>query len=220
MREELDDYFCRFSFGQFITLAILELATLFFVFYMGARYGPELFNHAPTLSSQEKLIVPDGEPKTVEEIIGKEGYTYPDLLSDKASTPESPKGEAPVILIQPTDPVLPEEAPPPVAKTEAKNGAASPPSQAPVKLHKQPESEYKFSIQVGSYQTANDASTAIDRWRAKSYDAYMSIGEIPARGTWYRVRVGGFGTRTEAEAFAKTFKNKEKVPAFVVLADS
>ncbi len=37
--EEDEEYFCRFTFGQFVSLALLEVVALFFVFYLGARYG-------------------------------------------------------------------------------------------------------------------------------------------------------------------------------------
>ena len=36
-----DTAFCRFTFGQFFALLVLEVFTLFFVFYLGARYGRE-----------------------------------------------------------------------------------------------------------------------------------------------------------------------------------
>jgi hypothetical protein len=42
-KKDIDDYFCRFTFGQFVTLILLEVVTLFFVFYLGARYGSDLW---------------------------------------------------------------------------------------------------------------------------------------------------------------------------------
>jgi DedD protein len=205
LREELEDYFCKFSFGQFITLAILELATLFFVFYMGARYGPELFNNNQSVVQREHLIIPDSEPKTVEEIIGKTGYTYPDLLTDSSSDKVS-------------RPIVKTVEPPQTNRVETNLAKAE---KAPeLRLRSKVKNDYKFTVQVGSYQTPTDASSAIDRWRNKGYDSFMSIGEIPNKGTWYRVRVGGFKTRDEAETFMGSFRKKEKVPAFVVLASN
>ena len=37
--DEPESFFCRFTFGQFFALLVLEVFTLFFVFYLGARYG-------------------------------------------------------------------------------------------------------------------------------------------------------------------------------------
>lgn len=41
-REEPEThFFCKLTFGQFFTLMVLEIITLCFVFYLGARYGNE-----------------------------------------------------------------------------------------------------------------------------------------------------------------------------------
>ncbi len=50
--KEVEDYFCRFTFGQFVTLILLELVTLFFVFYLGARYGPDLIGGRKEVAAQ------------------------------------------------------------------------------------------------------------------------------------------------------------------------
>lgn len=39
--EEEPHHFCKLTFGQFFTLMVLEVITLCFVFYLGARYGNE-----------------------------------------------------------------------------------------------------------------------------------------------------------------------------------
>ncbi|MBI4223707.1 MAG: hypothetical protein HY609_02135, partial [Deltaproteobacteria bacterium] len=50
-------YFCRFTFGQFFTLLVLEVFTLFFIFYLGARYGRSLLGieTPPTLAESKGL---------------------------------------------------------------------------------------------------------------------------------------------------------------------
>jgi len=39
--EKEPHFFCKLTFGQFFTLMVLEIITLCFVFYLGARYGNE-----------------------------------------------------------------------------------------------------------------------------------------------------------------------------------
>lgn len=39
--EDEPHFFCKLTFGQFFTLMVLEIITLCFVFYLGARYGNE-----------------------------------------------------------------------------------------------------------------------------------------------------------------------------------
>jgi cell division protein FtsN len=46
------------------------------------------------------------------------------------------------------------------------------------------------------------------------------VGNIPEKGTWYRVRIGGFPSREEAQKFLDKFKAKEKASALVVLSNS
>ncbi|MDZ4224283.1 MAG: hypothetical protein U1D33_00095, partial [bacterium] len=55
------NYFCRFTFGQFFTLLVLEIFTLFFIFYLGARYGGELLGvRSPaTVAKEEKSGLPE-----------------------------------------------------------------------------------------------------------------------------------------------------------------
>ena len=57
-RDGGEGFFCRFTFGQFFALLVLEVFTIFFVFYLGARYGPKL------LGLQEKGPIVVGEKTT------------------------------------------------------------------------------------------------------------------------------------------------------------
>ena len=199
---EVGDYFCRFTFGQFITLAILELATLFFVFYLGARYGPDMIHGRSAVTTHKAISLPPEGPKTIDEIVDDKTavkYSFPEVLTDKTSPETRP-------VTQKT--TLPKETKPqesfekkPVVKVKSSDIA-------------------KYTLQVGSYPSAAEASKAISYWQKKGYDSFMSIGEIPNRGTWYRVRIGGFGNKDDAQAFLKTFKTKEKIPALIVLSTS
>jgi cell division protein FtsN len=211
---EVGDYFCRFSFGQFITLAVLELATLFFVFYLGARYGPIMVSDRPVVAINEPVALPPEGPRTVDEIVREERtaiqYSFPETLTDASGpettpyTPPDPNQQQPAARIVTTK----EESQP---KDMFKN--------KPVVRVKSSDIA-RYTVQVGSYPSAAEASRAINYWQKRGYDSFMSIGEIPNRGTWYRVRIGGFGNKDDAQAFLKGFKGKEKVPALIVLSTS
>ena len=45
----------------------------------------------------------------------------------------------------------------------------------------------------------------------------MMIADIPDRGRWYRVRVGGFGSKNAADDYKQDLVIKERVEALVVL---
>lgn len=225
-KKELEDYFCRFTFGQFVTLILLEIITLFFVFYLGAHYGPDLMG-----KREAKTTLPKENPKTVDEIVGTPPveYTYPEVLT-------GPAGEK-AIKVKPAGLTAEEyerqgrefhpkeeagnEAPPkeaPVEEVAVETPPVEPVKEVKEKANGSPSG--KFSIQVGSYQSVEEANAALGRWKKKGYAAFMTVGEIPEKGTWYRVRIGGFADRKEAETFLEKFKVREKTAGLVVPSKS
>ena len=202
--KEVEDYFCRFTFGQFVTLILLELVTLFFVFYLGARYGPDLIGGRKEVATQAAVEAPPPVD-----------YSFPEALSDKegGAIKIKPSGmtareyeERQRVVIP-----LPEEIP-------------VPPPAAPIKIKEAPEKPVPaaskkggaFSVQVGSYQTAEEAARMVDKWKQKGYQTIMTVGEIPNKGVWYRVRIGQFKDRDEAKIFLQKFKTREKADGLVV----
>ncbi|MDO8462421.1 MAG: SPOR domain-containing protein [Deltaproteobacteria bacterium] len=226
-KEELEEYFCKFTFGQFMTLAVLELATLFFVFYLGARYGPELIgSQKPKLSFKEETPLPSDEPRSVDEIVGKGGYSYPELLTDgkaKGTTPPEATPENPVRKAEEikksgeTTQII-------GGREMDKSGKEIPTIKKepmfPQTVRVKSAQSSKFTVQVGSFPSPEEASNSVEQWKKKGYDSFMSIAEIPNKGTWYRVRVGSFGNRQDAQNYVEQLKKKERVSALVVLNNS
>jgi cell division septation protein DedD len=61
---------------------------------------------------------------------------------------------------------------------------------------------------VNAYPDERSAKLLVDRLKNKGYNAYVS--EVQNRGrTWYRVSVGRFHSREEAEKTVETLKAKE-----------
>ena len=218
--KDLEDYFCKFTFGQFVTLILLELVTLFFVFYLGARYGPDLIGSRREVA-KKSLGLPADRPKTIDEIVGtpQVDYTFPEVLTDPTpSTPRGTKKEKEVIRIKPSG-VTVEEFERQKFQKE-KQTILIPVEKEEVAPMAAPSPPGKYAIQVGSYPTAEEANRMIDRWKKKGYDSFLSVGEIPNRGTWYRVRLGSFPSREEATRYLEQFKGKEKTSALVVQSQS
>ena len=236
-KKDLEDYFCRFTFGQFVTLILLEIVTLFFVFYLGAHYGADLIGSKQESAQKEKdnSGLPKEGGKSVDEIVGSPAvdYTYPEVLSDRASARSAtakgvrvkPSGmtaadyekQGQVPTVNEEKPALPET--PAVAEVKSEPVKKSEELESPpIETKSAPKG--KFAIQVGSYQTAVDAAASVKRWKEKGYAAFMTVGEIPEKGTWYRVRIGGFSNRKNAAAFLSRFKSKEKTSGLVVPSKS
>ena len=88
-------------------------------------------------------------------------------------------------------------------------------SQAPIRIKSAPNA--KYALQVGSYPQISEANTKIKKWKQKGYPAYLMIADIPDRGRWYRVRLGGFASRDEARKYKQKIESVEQVETIVVL---
>jgi cell division protein FtsN len=94
--EEDEEYFCRFTFGQFVSLALLEIVALFFVFYLGARYGPVMMGREPRPENEQIDISKEEVIETEKGSTGDIKYTFPEELTKKPEPPrpiEEPRRE-------------------------------------------------------------------------------------------------------------------------------
>jgi cell division septation protein DedD len=85
----------------------------------------------------------------------------------------------------------------------------------PPAVEKHDRSGNKFTIQVASLKDSGIADKLVSRLKKGGYPAYRSIGKVPGKGIWYRVRVGHFNSRSEAGSTLKRLK-KEKIDAIIV----
>ncbi|MDO8526255.1 MAG: SPOR domain-containing protein [Deltaproteobacteria bacterium] len=230
------NYFCRFTFGQFFTILVLEIFTLFFIFYLGARYGDEL------LGVKKPLPVAVAEPEGLPRVTSTDANVVstmqdPEIkamakdLLQKSSSPDLKQRVAEMLEDSAgrTRPLPPREksdwktAPTPVTAAPRPTVEASPPKEEPV-ITAAPKQEpvvqtaptAPFSVQVGSYPNADEAHTMVDYWKKKGEKAWLVSADIPGRGRWYRVRLGGFQNKEEASSYLKNLQSDQEVDGFVV----
>ncbi|MEE8553767.1 MAG: SPOR domain-containing protein [Desulfobacterales bacterium] len=72
-----------------------------------------------------------------------------------------------------------------------------------------------LTIQVASFKDPNVADKMVEELKKKGFPAYRSIGKVPGKGIWYRVRIGYFSTKSEAGSMLKMLK-KDKLNAILV----
>jgi len=72
-----------------------------------------------------------------------------------------------------------------------------------------------LTIQVASFKDPNVADKMVEELKKKGFPAYRSIGKVPGKGLWYRVRIGHFGSKSEAGSMLKMLK-KDKLDAILV----
>jgi cell division protein FtsN len=136
-----------------------------------------------------------------------------------------PADKAPLQIPKPKPPqrktprkIAKKEAPPPspsAAPTPAKEktslkkssrGVAAP---RPKKNRATAPKNAKFTIQVASLKNKTEAQKIVAQLQKKGYPAYRALGKVPGKGIWYRVRVGGYQTKTEAVATLRRLKRSK-----------
>jgi cell division protein FtsN len=186
----------------------------------------------PTATIPPPLAVPSTGTAP---LAAAETLTYPRRLSDSAPPADTLKPLAETVLAEPAPaprpaaPVTtraasaPKPAPVAVAPKPARampkpSIAATPkPAPTPVPLStpaadvtplRAESSESGFVVQVAAVRTRADAETIAERLSAKGYPAFITTA-----GANFRVRVGKFGDRKEAEAIAGRLQREERVRA-------
>jgi len=234
--EESESFFCRFTFGQFFALLVLEVFTLFFVFYLGARYGRGLLGlDKPPAVALEKgaeaaRVITTADPEVrqmarelvskadtpelkdrIQKMISQAQGGRPEKMPEVVSVEREPTEERPVEVPLDSVPVQPRAA------DEGERARAVDNSRDAGVVRVKSAENARYSVQVGSYPDMAEATRVVERWKAKGYPAYLMIADIPDRGRWYRVRIGGFESRGEATKYMDEFTARENVEALVVL---
>jgi cell division septation protein DedD len=76
--------------------------------------------------------------------------------------------------------------------------------------------EGRYTLQVLSYGDAQEAQVFARALRKRGHAAYVTTGTVEGRGTHWRVRIGPFDTRQEAQSYRTTFENEEGMNTFIV----
>jgi cell division septation protein DedD len=72
-----------------------------------------------------------------------------------------------------------------------------------------------LTIQAASLKDMQEAQELVDKLKKKGYPAYKTIGMVPEKGVWFRVRVGQYGSSEEASNILKRLK-KDGYDPFLV----
>jgi DedD protein len=162
-------------------------------------------------------------------------------LVDPEPKPDSPTTKAAPQTAKPI-PAVAKPAPTPMQAAESKPGAVKQEAKAEAKVaeaaaahkaadQKAPEAKEakaiaiptvaagdgkgkaRFALQLGSYQDKAEAEAFAHKFEGER--PYLVASEISGKGTWYRVRVGDYGSSKDALAAKQTFEKKHNVIAYV-----
>lgn len=73
-----------------------------------------------------------------------------------------------------------------------------------------------YTLQVISYGDPQEAHVFANALRKRGHAAYVTVGAVEGRGTHWRVRIGPFDTRQEAQSYRTTFEREEGMNTFII----
>ena len=89
------------------------------------------------------------------------------------------------------------EAPPTILQPEAKGARPRAPAGPAITS----EPARGFAVKVASHRARESANATVKRLAAQGYPAFLSTSVLPS-GNWYRVYVGPFSTRADADRYS------------------
>ncbi|RZB37169.1 MAG: hypothetical protein SRB2_01438 [Desulfobacteraceae bacterium Eth-SRB2] len=72
-----------------------------------------------------------------------------------------------------------------------------------------------FTIQVAALKDSKIADNMVAEFKKRGYPAYRSMGKIPGKGIFYRIRIGSFKNRADADIMLNRLE-KENIKANIV----
>lgn len=176
---------------------------------VGMREGEERLPEGDSTDGEKPSLLISPEAP----LMSREGGTEEKaLIIVGTEIPESDEGEK-VTEAEGKGPVIageietkPQEAKPRFAKVEEPKILAVPEQKLPVG---------RYTVNVGSFREKVWAVQLIKELEGKGYRAFIEETVIPKKGTWYRVAVGQFSSRRDAQSFAQELKEREGKNSFV-----
>lgn len=159
---------------------------------------------------------PGSDPRVAAAPPASEDLSYYNRLETTAQPRENLKAQAPIAAKPVERPAAPAAAPPRAAAkpaaVPAKAPAASP--AAPAVLSGSEPGGAGFAVQIAALNIRSEADAIAKRLTSKGYAAYVTS---PAVGTpqIYRVRIGKFPSRREAETIATKLEKEEQFKPWV-----
>lgn len=211
-----------FSRGQLVLLGGAFTLAALIIFFLGIVVGRGI-EERKMARPEEPLIKIPVDPSAQGSGAGpagqaKEELTFYDTLAKSSNSGSSLEEKA-------SEPKPPEKA----VKSERKEVKAKRrEASAPVSLRaeeKPPaeksnaaqlsnpveESGKAWYVQVNAFPDEKSGKVSVDRLRNRGYNAYLMEARNNGK-LWYRVRVGEFSSREEAERIADILKSKENFP--------
>ncbi|MGH7886533.1 MAG: SPOR domain-containing protein [Candidatus Binatia bacterium] len=195
-----------FSRGQMVLLGGVFILASVVIFFLGMFIGKSI-EERKIAQKEEPLARIPVKPEAGAATQKRDEVTFNDGESKApaaAVVRERPPAEKPPEKIAKAEAPTPQAEKKPekvTAQTAAKTSDAAASSESA-------DQGKIWRAQVNAFPDERSAKLLVDRLKNKGYNAYVS--EVQNRGkTWYRVSVGRYNSRDEAEKIVEALKTKE-----------
>jgi cell division septation protein DedD len=136
---------------------------------------------------------------------GSDTIPTPPIIEPKPGSENAAKKQVDIQMVKP-----------PSGPTGPSKPASPAPAVQPPAIPDTPN-RGNLTVQAGSFPDKGRADERISQLKAAGVDARAVRADIPGKGTWYRVQVGGFPSRDEAMRFGNQLRSKGLVQEFIVV---
>jgi cell division septation protein DedD len=212
-----------FSRGQLVLLGGAFTLTSLMIFLLGIVVGRGIEERKMARPEEPAIKIPvkpstqsggsanAGQAKeelTFYDTLGKSSRAVPSLEEEVGEPKEADKAIKPEA--KEVKPQAREKATATALKFGEKAGASKPNPAPPTHHIEQSEPGKTWYVQVNAFPDERSGQIWVDRLKNKGYKAYLTEGHNQGK-LWYRVRVGRYSSREEAEKAAEILKTKENL---------
>jgi cell division septation protein DedD len=244
LKERVELQLDRRQVTSIALVSLLLLGSVFALGVMVGKNLAPARSTTPVGSILDRLDARGAGPSTANgmDAGAPDGLTFQEELTKRApperpaapvvrAPPPKPEGK-PEAKPTPTTPEVAVASPPTHAEAGHKLDAGPEESEEPevalIENHKEPPRPQtaplpkdgstegaSFAVQVKATQSSDEAEKFAAKLRLKGYHATVAEADVPGKGRWYRVRVGRFETRAQAEHYLGDFERETHLAAFV-----
>ncbi|MCC7442843.1 MAG: SPOR domain-containing protein [Bdellovibrionales bacterium] len=192
---------------EMVLLILLGVAVALFAFTLGIHLGKTVGEGARSAQEPPVALLTPGQDRVPtrpdfaeqeKKVAGAADETLFQELHDEV-------GKSGVQLNPPRQVKLPEQAI--SEKAPAAEGTSPADSDHP---------SGRFTIQVGSFPSAAEASAKAAALSSAGMQPFVRAAEVPGKGEWHRVYIGGFGSEAEAQKEGQRLQQSKAFDSFIV----
>jgi cell division septation protein DedD len=206
-----------FSRGQMVLLGGAFVLTAALIFVLGVFVG-KVIEENKVMKQEEPLVKIPVRPAaqaaaSAPAMPPKDEITFnssASRLSAEPSPAPAKSSDAKVGRPPSKDGAAGERAATAKSEKSSQSGAAAVKSP-PVAASESKDQDFLWRAQVNAFPDDLSANQLVDRLKNKGYNAYVTEVESGGR-TWFRVSVGKFNNRADAEKVVETLRTKENFP--------